>query len=599
MQGKKFIVLCALLHCFFTFDTTHSIDPNNYYLYLGSGAEAVGIPTASFCVDSPARATVSLVCCAVLGWAGYKYYKHKMKQARTEIEEEVTEDVKKEYQKMWNIRWHQETEKQQAKMNEIMEKQQAKINEAQDMTKSNVTIFLPGDIKETFESVAGMDAAKEDLGDVLRCLEDPESFEEIGAKIPKGILLEGPPGVGKTLLARALAGEAQCPFLYVNGSQFSEMYVGRGAARVRDLFKIARENAPCILFIDEVDSIARSRDYLGGGSGDSEHAQTLNQLLAEMDGFQAQEEPIVVVAATNRAHCLDPAILRPGRFDKKVKVELPRITDRRKIINVHLAHVKHEDIDVDLIARGTVGFSGAQLAQLINEAALIALRLEEEAITMTHLDESRDIILLGGKETSSTMELTYEDLWTTSVHEAGHALMHVLEKDASPLYKVTIRPRGGALGLTFGMHERDKVTYSKENMIARICVCLGGSVAEELSYKGRGAGISSDLVTARAVAKDMVMHYGMSVGFKDVSFAEYIGREHMLPAETSEMLHQEVKRIIDSCRNHVIQVLQQHLDQLHEVARLLMEKGTLYGYEVYKVCGKEEPSLEFTFVPVP
>ena len=594
MQGKRFIFLSALLLSFFRFDVIHpaSHSVNNYLISVGYGGQFIGIPTIQCCIENTKEAIVSSVICGFLGWAGYKYYKYRMKKAYDEIErrvtEQVTEEVKKEYQKMWNIRWLQE-----------MEKQKAKMDEQQDMTKSQVKIFMPGTIKEKFNDVAGMDAAKEDLQDVIKCLNNPASFVKIGAKIPKGILLEGPPGVGKTLLARALAGEAHCPFLYISGSQFSEMYVGRGAAKVRDLFKIAREKAPCIVFIDEIDAVARSRDYLGGGSGDAEHAQTLNQLLAEMDGFEVQDAPIIVIAATNRAHCLDPAILRPGRFDKKVTIELPRVADRRKIINVHLEKIKHENIDVDLIARGTVGFSGAELAQLINEAALIALRLGHESVTMAHLDESRDIILLGGKETSETMELTYEDLWTTAVHEAGHALMHVLEKDASPLYKVTIRPRGGALGLTFGMNERDKVTYSKENMIAQICVCLGGSVAEELSYNGRGAGISSDLVSARSIAKNMVMRYGMSVGFKDISFAEYIDREHMIPSEISNLLHQEVKRIIDLCRQHVTKVLQKHLNELHKVAELLMEKGTLFGSEVYYICGLKEPSLEYTFIQVP
>lgn len=585
MLSKRFLVLFFVVSFLFHCEDSKAIEPQDCYVSASVSGTTFGLPTVSYFLDKPTKSIASLLVCGAVSFAAYYWYQYKMSQGYKYIEAQI----KNEYQKQWNAQWQKE-----------MDNFQAKQAETQDMTKSNVRIFMPGDILESFDDVAGMEDAKEDLEDIILYLDDPESFDEIGAKIPNGILLSGPPGVGKTLLARGLAGEADCPFLYISASEFSEMYVGRGAARVRNLFQVAREHAPCILFVDEIDAVAYKRGSSGGSSGDAEHAQTLNQLLAEMDGFEQGEDAVVVIAATNRAESLDSAILRPGRFDKTINIELPSIIDRRKIIDICLEKVKHDkDIDVDLIARGTVGFSGAELSQLINEAALVALRSGEEVVAMKHIDESRDIILMGGKERSNSMELTKEDLWKTAVHEAGHALMHVYEKDSTPLYKVTIRPRGGALGITYGMHERDKHSISKENMIARICVCLGGSLAEELSYEGRGAGISSDLVQARQVAKRMVMIFGMSEGFKDISFSEYIGREYALPPEISEMLHKEIARIIHECREHTKQVLSAHIKELHEVANQLMIKGTLFGSEVYKICGEEKPSLEYRFVDVP
>ena len=599
MHAKRLLLLCVLLHSLLGFETTQSLEPKNTWFYVGSGNTMFGPPTPAFFMEHPDKATASLVAfivaCGVAAYASKKVYDyHAAKNAK-----KIKKELQEKYQKMFNAQLTIEVEKHQAKMQEILKMQQEKMREIMEATKSNVKVYEPGEIKETFDNVAGMHAVKEDFQDIINYLDDPEAFHALGATPPRGILLSGPPGVGKTLIARALAGEADCTFLYIHASQFNEMYVGRGAARVRDLFETARKHAPCILFIDELDAVAAKRNDRDSASGD--HSQTLNQLLAEMDGFEVQEQPVIVIGATNRVESLDPAILRPGRLDKTVTINLPRIVDRREIIAVHLRKVIHRDINIDLIARGTVGFSGAQIAHLINEAALIALRRGDHAVTMAHLDESRDVILLGGKETSDTFELTREDLWETAVHEAGHALMHVFEANSVPLYKVTIRPRGGALGITFGMYDRDSTGKTQENMLAHIRVCLGGSVAEELSFKRRGTGISSDLKQARAVAKQMVMIFGMSNEFKDVSFQEYIGigREFALPPHVSDALHKEITHIIHESREHVTRVLSKHIDKLHEVARQLMKKGTLYGSEVYKICGVPEPSLEYSFVQVP
>ncbi len=478
--------------------------------------------------------------------------------------------------------------------NQNDEAEYEKISKLETMTQSGVRIYHPGDIKETFKDVAGLETAKEDLLDIKQFLENPKTFKAMGAKVPKGILMSGTPGNGKTLLARALAGEVGCPFLYITGTEFSEMLVGVGAARVRDLFEIAKELAPCIIFIDEIDTIGHKRSSLGASLGHSD-SQTLNQLLAEMDGFEQNKTPIIVVGATNRVEVIDEALLRPGRFDRKIEILPPFFKDRCTLLSLYLKKVKASyDIDVARIAMGTIGFSGAELANLINEAAILAVRSKSKFVTMNHIDQARDYILLG-RETKG-MDIIPQEAWVTAVHEAGHALMHVYQADASALYKVTITPRGGALGLTFGMQTKEKYSRTDIEMKAEISVCLGGSVAEEIIFGHRGAGASSDLEKARKIATAMVMLYGMTDEFKDVSFKEFIYDQVHLPDQIATKLHQSVAKLIAQCRKDVENVLLKHTDILLDLAKKLMNEGTVVGSDVYKMCGVKEPDLVYSLV---
>jgi len=461
------------------------------------------------------------------------------------------------------------------------------------MGKSRAKMFMPATIKETFASVAGAAEAKEELFDVVDFLKNPKKYKRLGAKITRGILLVGEPGNGKTLLARAVAGEANCPFFSTSGSDFIEVFVGVGAARVRDLFAQARKNAPSILFIDEIDAVGRQRGS-GMGGGHDEREQTLNQLLTEMDGFETSQAPVIVLAATNRPDVLDKALLRPGRFDRRVDVPYPDLVSREAILRLHAKDVKLDEKSVDLkkVAQGTPGFSGADLANLINEGAIIAAKQNKELIDVHDLEEARDKMILG-KE-SKTMLLTQEDRTITAYHEAGHALVLLLQPlYTDPLYKITIIPRGKTLGVTHHLPEREKYSSTKEEMLARIMTAMGGRVAEELVFNQITTGASSDFQTATAVARNMVCYYGMSEKLGPVIYAEdHYGRTYS--SKTAQEIDDEVRRITQDCYQKVCTLLQDNREKLELLAKTLLEKETMFAAEVYQLLGIE-PRAEHRF----
>jgi len=450
------------------------------------------------------------------------------------------------------------------------------------MGKSRARLFMPSTIKERFSSVAGAVEAKEELHDVVDFLKNPQKYKRMGAKIPRGVLLVGEPGNGKTLLARAIAGEATCPFFSISGSDFIEVFVGVGAARVRDLFAQARKQAPCIIFIDEIDAVGRHRGS-GLGGGNDEREQTLNQLLTEMDGFQTSETPVIVLAATNRADVLDKALLRPGRFDRRVDVPYPDLTSREQILRVHAKNVKvnRDDVDFKKIAQGTPGFSGADLANLINEAAIIASKQHKDLVTTDDFEEARDKVILG-KELK-TIILTPEERKVTAYHEAGHALVRLLlPEHTDPLHKVTIIPRGRALGVTHSMPEREKHTATKEEMLATIAAALGGRAAEEIVFNALTTGAYSDFQVASRVARGMVCNYGMSTEVGQIVY----GQDHQdftYSQRTAEKIDAEVKNIIDTCYTQACDLLRTNRDKLDALALALLEKETMYAGEIYEL----------------
>jgi cell division protease FtsH len=440
----------------------------------------------------------------------------------------------------------------------------------------------------TFDDVAGIDEAKQELEEIVEFLKDPQKFQRLGGKIPKGVLLVGPPGTGKTLTARAVAGEANVPFFTISGSDFVEMFVGVGASRVRDMFEQGKKNAPCIIFIDEIDAVGRHRGA-GLGGGNDEREQTLNQLLVEMDGFEANEG-VILIAATNRPDVLDPALLRPGRFDRQVVVPNPDIVGREKILKVHMRKVPlAPDVDAKIIARGTPGFSGADLANLVNEAALLAARRGRRVVSQPDFESAKDKVMMGAERRS--MVLTEKEKRLTAYHEAGHALVGLFVPEHDPLHKVTIIPRGRALGVTLNLPERDRTNWSKVEMESRLAMTFGGRIAEELIFGPEyvTTGAASDISQATNLARAMVTKYGMS---EKLGRLQYAGNEQELflghsvtqtqnvSEETARLIDEEMRRLIDTAEATARRLLTEHIDDLHRVAEALLEYETLSGDEV-------------------
>ncbi len=456
--------------------------------------------------------------------------------------------------------------------------------------KSHAQMYGKNDKKVTFADVAGQKEAKNELQEVVDFLRHPDRFVKIGARIPRGVLLVGPPGTGKTLLARAVAGEAGVSFLHTSGSDFVEMFVGMGAARVRDLFSEARKNAPCIIFIDELDAVGRSRGS-GLGGGHDEREQTLNQMLVEMDGFSS-DPGVIVMAATNRPDVLDPALLRPGRFDRQVVVSLPDVQERLDILRIHTKKVQTDpDVDLQRIARATPGSSGADLANLVNEAALFAARANRMTVSMDDFEKARDKILLGVARESVYM--TDEEKRATAYHEAGHTLLHYYLKYTDPLHKVTIIPHGRALGLTMSLPEKDSYTKNRSYLEDRIKICMGGYVAEDIVYGETTTGTSNDIKQATEMARRMVTEWGMSdLGFISLANDDeplFLGREiaqHKdYSEETARRIDQEIHKILDRCMDDTRTILTEHRDQLDQLTQALVDKETLDDKDIREMFG--------------
>ncbi|MBR6084380.1 MAG: ATP-dependent zinc metalloprotease FtsH [Spirochaetales bacterium] len=458
--------------------------------------------------------------------------------------------------------------------------------------KSHAKQYSDKDIKITFKDVAGQKEAKYELQEVVEFLKDPKKYSEIGAKIPKGVLLVGPPGTGKTLIAKAVAGEAGVSFFHTSGSDFVEMFVGMGAARVRDLFDQGRKHAPCILFIDEIDAVGRSRGS-GLGGGHDEREQTLNQILVEMDGFDTTTG-VIVIAATNRADVLDPALLRPGRFDRQVSITLPDINEREDILKIHASHVKTDpEVDLKRIARATPGASGADLANLVNEAALFATRQNRKKVTMADFEQARDKMVLGVAKKSHVM--TPEDKLLTAYHESGHALLFYYLPDLDPLYKVTIIPHGNAGGVTMGLPEKDQSYMKRSTLMSHIKMSMGGYVAERILNGQTSTGPSSDIKQATDIARRMVTEWGMSdLGFISLgSEGEplFLGREiaqHKdFSEETAKRIDEQINKILNECMEEATRILTEHKDQLDKLAQTLIARETLDDNEVRELLGFE------------
>ncbi|MBE6458699.1 MAG: ATP-dependent metallopeptidase FtsH/Yme1/Tma family protein [Alphaproteobacteria bacterium] len=442
--------------------------------------------------------------------------------------------------------------------------------------------------KITFADVAGADEAKQELEEIIDFLKDPEKFQRLGGKIPKGVLMVGPPGTGKTLLAKAVAGEADVPFFSISGSDFVEMFVGVGASRVRDMFAQAKKNAPCLLFIDEIDAVGRHRGA-GLGGGNDEREQTLNQLLVEMDGFEANEN-VILIAATNRPDVLDPALLRPGRFDRQVTVTNPDKKGREEILKVHAKNVPlARDVNLSVIARGTPGFSGADLANLVNEAALLAARKNKHKVTSKDFDEAKDKVLMGSERRSMAMDENEKRL--TAYHEAGHAICSLFVEDSDPIHKATIIPRGRALGMVQQLPEKDQYSYSRIKMLSRLIIMMGGRVAEELKFGAKKvtSGASSDIAAATNLARSMVTEWGMSDKLGPVLYAENTGEVFLgksvtqsknMSEETARLVDAEIKNLVVTAHEQATLLLKEHEKDWEMLASALMEYETLTGEEI-------------------
>ena len=456
--------------------------------------------------------------------------------------------------------------------------------------------------KVTFADVAGVDEAKEEVEEIVAFLKDPSAFKKLGGRIPKGVLLVGPPGTGKTLLAKAIAGEAKVPFFAMSGSDFEEMFVGVGASRMRDVFNEAKKRAPCIVFIDEIDSIGQKRTGAGALGGNHAYEQTLNTMLVEMDGFDANEG-VIVIAATNRPDTLDAALLRPGRFDRQVVVELPTLKGRREILELHGKKITFApDADLDRVARGTPGFSGADLANLLNEAALLAVRKKLSGVDQATLDEARDKVIWGRERKSAGFSARERE--TTAWHEAGHALLQVLLPDTDPLHKVTIIPRGRALGATMALPEKDVLNRTRRYFLSEIRLCCGGRIAEEMFTGDVSTGAAQDIAQATKTARDMVCRYGMSERFGFQSFMEppQFADGDQPPAyseETSREIDAEVKRIVDEAFADAKRILGENRAALETLAKTLFEKETMDGRDVEALVKGPVPEKDAAPGPVP
>ncbi len=478
----------------------------------------------------------------------------------------------------------------------MLRQMQSGGNKALSFGKSRARLLSMQQKKVTFKDVAGVDEAKEELKEIIEYLREPQKFQKLGGRIPKGVLLVGPPGTGKTLLARAVAGEANVPFFSISGSDFVEMFVGVGASRVRDLFEQGKKNAPCIIFIDEIDAVGRHRGA-GLGGGHDEREQTLNQLLVEMDGFESNDG-VILVAATNRPDVLDPALLRPGRFDRRVVVGLPDIRGREEVLRVHVKKVPvGDDVNLNVLARGTPGFSGADLANMVNEAALSAARMNRKQVLMYDFELAKDKVLMGAERKS--MLLTDEEKRVTAYHEAGHALVSYLREHSDPIHKVSIIPRGMALGVTVYLPD-DRHNYTREYLETRLATAYGGRVAEEIFLNQMSTGAGSDIETATDLARRMVCEYGMSrlgpLTFGKKEEQIFLGREiaqhRDFSEETARQIDLEVRRLIDDAYQSAHAIVEANKDAMHRIAAALLERETIDAEEVRMLIeGKQLPPI--------